>query len=188
MTLSSVASMRASEDRVAIAGLGAATSLGVGAATACAAARAGLSQPRTLEPFLVLDTDTGDMVPLVGHPVSFLTEGFTGVARTSRLGALALRDLVKPGVFTANDMADTALVLALGSGYYVDAAVALEEAEDNAPAFATAPPPISEATALRRAALEANLVQRMMDQAGLPAPVHHTLVFEDQAGWPRVVS
>jgi 3-oxoacyl-[acyl-carrier-protein] synthase-1 len=173
--------IRRSDDRLMILGVGAATSLG-DSVSACAAARAGVTRSCPLEAFLVLDPDSGEMVPVTGHPVSFLTQGFSGVARLTRLGSLALRELLVRGVLDPRELPETAVILAVGSGYYLNAIDASVDAEEGAPAFGASPPPESEVVDKRRAAIETKLIRCMFERAGLPPPAHHALVYEDHAG------
>lgn len=75
-----------------VTGLGLATSLGVDAVSASAAARAGLTRPALL-PVMIPNVDTLDPEPVVGHPVPGLAAGFAGAGRLLRLLDLALDDL-----------------------------------------------------------------------------------------------
>jgi 3-oxoacyl-[acyl-carrier-protein] synthase-1 len=78
---------------IAITGLGLTTSLGLDVVASCASARAGVTQWTQLdleEP----DLDTLESVPLKGHAVRGLTDGFDGIARLLRLGDAALADLL----------------------------------------------------------------------------------------------
>jgi 3-oxoacyl-[acyl-carrier-protein] synthase-1 len=76
--------------RLAITGLGMATSLG-DAVTACAAARAGLVRPRPLPFFAGMDGEEPAVV--AGHPCPDVM-GFEGFARLCYLTRLALEDLL----------------------------------------------------------------------------------------------
>jgi len=58
---------------VVIGGLGMVASLGLDAATVCAAARAGLMRSRTLENYRLRSAVEGDEEPVIGHPVTMLT-------------------------------------------------------------------------------------------------------------------
>lgn len=82
---------------LAITGLGMISSVGRDAVTSCAALRAGLTRPRPLHGFTVLDEETQAPVPLVGHPVHGYTEGFAPLARWARLVHGALDDLLRQG-------------------------------------------------------------------------------------------
>ncbi|NVJ16895.1 beta-ketoacyl synthase N-terminal-like domain-containing protein [Myxococcus sp. AM010] len=79
---------------IAITGLGLTSSLGIDVVASCASARAGVTQWTQLdieEP----DLDTLESIPLKGHSVRGLTDGFDGVARLARLGDAALDDLIR---------------------------------------------------------------------------------------------
>ena len=80
---------------LSITGLGMMTALGQGAEGVCAAIRAGISRPHPMNDFQLWDPEAQDEVPLLGHPVAGITDGFQGLGRWSRLGHLALRDLVR---------------------------------------------------------------------------------------------
>jgi 3-oxoacyl-[acyl-carrier-protein] synthase-1 len=79
--------------QVTIAAIGMVSSLGADAATSCAAARAGLSRPRVLPNYRIRSEVEGDVEPVIGHPAAFLTHGFEGVARLSRLAQASLDSL-----------------------------------------------------------------------------------------------
>jgi 3-oxoacyl-[acyl-carrier-protein] synthase I len=61
------------------------TSLGFDAATACAAARAGLSRASNIEGLTVTSDVTGQPEPVIVHAVPLLTRGFEGEVRLQRL-------------------------------------------------------------------------------------------------------
>lgn len=78
---------------IAITGLGLTTSIGLDVVASCASARAGVTRWTPLdieEP----DLDTLESVPLKGHAVRGLTDGFEGIGRLLRLGNTALADLL----------------------------------------------------------------------------------------------
>lgn len=79
---------------VVIGGLGMVASLGLDAATVCAAARAGLMRSRTLENYRLRSAVEGVEEAVIGHPVTLLTRGFEGRARQVRLLQGALADLL----------------------------------------------------------------------------------------------
>ena len=78
---------------IAITGLGLTTSIGLDVVASCASARAGVTQWTQLE-LEEPDLETLESVPLKGHAVRGLTDGFDGIARLLRLGDAALEDLV----------------------------------------------------------------------------------------------
>lgn len=71
------------------------TSVGRDLAHACASIRAGISRPRDIDYFEVLDPETQDMVPLVGSPIRAYTEGFTLVGLWIRIAKGCLLNLVQ---------------------------------------------------------------------------------------------
>ncbi|MFL5356664.1 hypothetical protein [Archangium sp.] len=78
---------------IAITGLGLTTSIGLDVVASCASARAGVTRWMPLdieEP----DIETLESIPLKGHAVRGLTDGFEGLGRLIRLGNAALADLV----------------------------------------------------------------------------------------------
>jgi len=80
-----------------IAELGMVTAVGHDAVTSCAAIRAGLSRAASLPDVEVLDHDTHEMIPAVGHAVFALTQGGSAVARWLALGRRAFADLREQG-------------------------------------------------------------------------------------------
>jgi 3-oxoacyl-[acyl-carrier-protein] synthase-1 len=78
---------------LAITALGAVSSVGVGVVQSCAAIRAGLSRPRPVTHFEILDEDRQAPAPLRGHPIHGLTDGFAPNARWLLMSRRALADL-----------------------------------------------------------------------------------------------
>lgn len=78
-----------------ITAMGMISAVGRDAATSCAAMRAGISRARGIHTFTVLDLDEHEQVPLIACPIHGFTEGFLGLAAWIRLGAAALRDLLR---------------------------------------------------------------------------------------------
>src|SRR6185436_14582460 len=93
--------------RILVTSLGANTSLG-NVVVACAAARAGLTRPASVDREVV-DAEEGS-VPLNGHPISTVA-GFKSEARLLALALPALRDLLEGAGTTALNR--TGLFLAL---------------------------------------------------------------------------
>jgi len=71
------------------------SSVGWDAISSCAAIRAGITRPRPVPSFTVLDEETQATVPLRGHPLHGYTEGFGPLARWVRLAQGALDDLLQ---------------------------------------------------------------------------------------------
>ena len=84
-------------DPLAITSLGMISSVGYDVAASCAAIRAGISRPRELPYYGVLDPDDQESVPLVGHPVRGYAEGFNIVGLWIRLGVGCLYDAIAYG-------------------------------------------------------------------------------------------
>lgn len=78
--------------RLAMTGLGLMSSIGHGAAPACAALRAGISRPSPLD-WQGVDEDRPEAYRVTGHPVRLLA-GLPLLSRLSRLGAWALADVL----------------------------------------------------------------------------------------------
>ncbi|MCH9684676.1 MAG: hypothetical protein K0V04_24790 [Deltaproteobacteria bacterium] len=89
-----------------ITALGAVTSVGFDAVTACASIRAGLSRPDSIAEFEVLDREDQAPIGVTGHPVPLLTRGFSGVGRWLQMAAVAIEDLCSSGKLPGAD--DTA--------------------------------------------------------------------------------
>ena len=81
--------------RLAVAGVGAATAVGLDAVSAAAAIRAGITRPSPIVDPEILDEDTQEMIPVLGHPVAGLTDGFVLLGRWSRLARVAFEDLLR---------------------------------------------------------------------------------------------
>ncbi|MFY0562675.1 DUF6484 domain-containing protein [Archangium lansingense] len=91
MSAPSSSSIPAQGARLVITATGAVTSVGFSAASAYSAIRAGISRPRKVSHFQLLDSETQNSIPLMGHPLHGFTEGFLGTGRWMRLarGGLA---------------------------------------------------------------------------------------------------
>ncbi|WP_437274743.1 hypothetical protein WME90_26190 [Sorangium sp. So ce375] len=82
---------------------GLACSVGRDLMTATAAIRAGLSRPSPLPHFSLLDPDSHEPLPLLGHAVEGLTDGFSGVGRWLQLATCALEGLSRAGRLPSRD-------------------------------------------------------------------------------------
>jgi 3-oxoacyl-[acyl-carrier-protein] synthase I len=80
-------------DPLVITAQGMVSSLGLDAATSCAAARAGLRRAQALDCMRFASIDGRSVECAVGHRVPFISHGFEGAPRLARLAAAALRDL-----------------------------------------------------------------------------------------------
>jgi 3-oxoacyl-[acyl-carrier-protein] synthase-1 len=82
---------------ISVTAVGAVTSVGYDAATACSSIRAGITRPSLIEEFEVLDMAEQEPIGLTGHPLGEATRGFSGVGRWLQMAAMALRDLASSG-------------------------------------------------------------------------------------------
>ncbi|MBU8897879.1 hypothetical protein KRR26_19875 [Corallococcus sp. M34] len=80
---------------ITFSGLGLISSVGLSSEGTCAAIRADIVRPSPIETFRTWDIDSQDEVALTGHPVRGFTDGFQGIGRWSRLGRLALSDMLR---------------------------------------------------------------------------------------------
>lgn len=83
-------------DELVITVVGMVSSLGYGVVQSCAAARSGLTRWAELD-VDAMDDDELRSVPLQGHAIQGLTEGFAGLGRFLRLGDAALADMLEYG-------------------------------------------------------------------------------------------
>ncbi|AZZ93178.1 hypothetical protein EUZ85_21615 [Hahella sp. KA22] len=82
---------------IAVSEVGAITSVGRGMQDSFASILAGMSRSTEVSGFKVFDGDEHDMVPLIGHPVAAVTEGFSALARWRLLADHALGNLIQRG-------------------------------------------------------------------------------------------
>jgi hypothetical protein len=82
-------------EALTITALGMVSALGCDAATACAAARAGIRRARRLDYFRL--RSDGEKESVAGHPVPIVAAGFEGRARLLRLLTAGMADLGSPG-------------------------------------------------------------------------------------------
>jgi len=190
-----------------VMGVGLASSLGVDAVAACAAARAGIT--RVAEgAFAVVDREAFEVVPVSGHPVGTLTAGFEELGLWVRLGSLALADLLRRAPLDHAQLAETAVVLACPSDYHLLAAAALppppeprEESEEGEGEGAAAPaangaadpeagepdPHDDEGGGVTFRDLVpyygGELAPKIFHSMGLPPPGIHEVLFDDEVGF-----
>jgi 3-oxoacyl-[acyl-carrier-protein] synthase-1 len=173
---------------LAITGFGMATSLGDGE-TACAAARAGMSRAAPLK-FAVADPVAKEPAPVLGHTVGSLTGGFAELGLAVRLASLALGDLLVRTPLEAADLASTAVLINLGSGFYFQAVDQARAAQAKA---AGTPPPakgttLTDGFAATLPLYSNGLVDKVFRALGLPAPAQRQVAFGDQAGIAGVIA
>ncbi len=109
--------MSIGQSMVAVTGLGMTSSMG-GVVTACAAARAGMQRAGPLAEVQVHDLDLFESVPIQGHPVRGVTEGYQGMGRLLRLADEALLDLLTHARLKQEDLQSTGLFLNLSSDFF----------------------------------------------------------------------
>lgn len=107
--------MRVAELALDMTSMGLVCSVGHDVVTACAAIRAGISRPAPIFEHPVLDLISHESVPLIGHPVTPLTDGFCSSARWLRLASYAFDDLLRAGELgvDARDWSKTLIVVLL---------------------------------------------------------------------------
>ncbi|NTX64821.1 hypothetical protein HUA74_29630 [Myxococcus sp. CA051A] len=91
---------------LSITGLGMVTSVGLDVVQACASLRAGLTRPRQLVYFPVLDEESQERVPVMGHPIQGFTDGFGPVGRWIRLARGGVDDLLSLGQVPGREDSD----------------------------------------------------------------------------------
>ncbi|WP_160174602.1 TIGR02270 family protein [Archangium violaceum] len=177
---------------LAVTGLGMVSSLGDGVVGSCAAARVGVARPGALEGTPIVDEDSGEELPVTGHAIPHLTQGFSGVGRLVRLGVAALADLVHQTGLTAGPR--TGLFLNLPSGFLLAAAerhareaakqeqAASEPEEDSGEAEVSEEEPLL--AEVLRERYSRTLLPRLRAQASLPGGVaQEALFFGDSPGF-----
>lgn len=108
------------KDAIVVTGVGLVSSLGLGWKQSCASAWAGVSRIGELD-YLSEDEDSLEMVPVVGHSASFVSEGFTDVGRLIRLSSLALKDLFESENLSSGIVKDCAVVINVSSWFHKNA-------------------------------------------------------------------
>ena len=86
-----------SRDPIVVTAQGMVSSLGLDAATSCAAARAGLRRAQELDTLKFASLDGREIQCTIGHQAPIITHGFEGAARLAQLVTGALRDLSTHG-------------------------------------------------------------------------------------------
>ncbi|RJS21811.1 hypothetical protein DRW03_15845 [Corallococcus sp. H22C18031201] len=82
---------------LALTSMGMLSSVGHDVVAACAAIRAGITRAAPIIGTDVLDLDSGEMIPVTGHPVRGVTEGFHFLGLWTRLAERAVRNLIAYG-------------------------------------------------------------------------------------------
>jgi hypothetical protein len=107
-----------SGNAIAVTGMGMISALGFDVQTCCAAARVGISRAREIEEITVFDELEGELLPVTGHGVAEIADGFEGGGRLVRLGAMALGDLFNGPLADQTNRLEEPLFIALPGGYY----------------------------------------------------------------------
>jgi 3-oxoacyl-[acyl-carrier-protein] synthase-1 len=97
---------------LAVTGIGMVTPLGLDAYESCASLRAGISLMQELEYFSV-ENDWFEEVPLVGCPITGITDGMLGLGRWTKLAARALEDLLENTGLDRKNLVRVGLSIAL---------------------------------------------------------------------------
>lgn len=170
---------------IAITGLGLVSSLGRDVETSCAAARAGLSRAAPLDTFAVYDEEAWADLPVIGHAVPGLADGFEGLGKLIRLGAAGLVDACRySGLAGSSDDVRTGLMLTVSNHYlkqrYVDSLAGKVGPEETARARKS----IADEQALVGKGINAQITRL----AGLHIPAgRQAIVFGDKAGFATLV-
>lgn len=157
--------------------MGLVSSLGRDVATACAAARAGLSRPAELKSLsFQLRAEFGKETidgfpPVVGHSVPGIGAGFVGPARTVLLASAALDDLLAHGPLTGADLLRTGVHLNLSDFFIQDMAV---EREHQSAGGGTEPPPRPSQVWKQESQ---NLLPKILARCGLSIPAENQALY-----------
>jgi 3-oxoacyl-[acyl-carrier-protein] synthase-1 len=159
------------------------SALGPDVVSGCAAARAGLSRARELAEMEVLDPVEGAPVPVLVHQVPG-AEGFTGLGRLIRLGVGALDDMVGRAGISARELAESACILNLPSGYYGQMADGMVVSAEGETRFPDRPVPLDGAELRERISDHSSrLAPRLFELAAAgTVPAYVEILVGDQAG------
>ena len=122
--------MKTKEQPIAITGLGMISSIGGDVATSCASARAGIERLREISSINYSDDEIWGNQPVIGHLVSSVAQGFTGVGKLMVLASTALQDLINRSKLLKQDGQRTGFYLNL-SDYYFQDEFAKKEIQDD---------------------------------------------------------
>jgi 3-oxoacyl-[acyl-carrier-protein] synthase-1 len=166
-------------DTIVITGLGMISSIGYDVITSCASARAGITRPTELPNFNIYSEEAWADVPLIGHAITGLTEGFEGIGKVVRLGSLALSDLLTYANITAFDFSNTGFLLNLSSQYYMDLYEKEENEEITNSELKTEPSDLQ----ARKEILRQTLIQTITELNDMKiVPKNQLVYFKDHAG------
>lgn len=91
---------------LAVTGSGVICSVGRNSGDSCASIRAGIVRSQEIGYFDLLDPETQEPLPLVGHPVRGVTEGFSDVGRWMRLAERCLIELLAGAGFARDSRSE----------------------------------------------------------------------------------
>lgn len=77
-----------------VTGIGLITAVGHDVATSCASMRAGITRPKAIEHYYVMDENSHKEEALIGYPIAGITDGFSNVGRWLAMAKYALKDLI----------------------------------------------------------------------------------------------
>lgn len=155
-------------DNLCITGLGMVTALGRDAISSCAAARAGLSNPRELTTLdFASDAEFGDELKgerakVHGHPILGSGDGFTGIGKLLVQGGDALADLLRARPLNDREQRRTGLLVNVSDHYLID-----EDASRRGG---------SQSPSLRWKSSTQWLADRLVEEKGLDLPKSHLFV------------
>jgi len=165
---------------VVVTAIGMVTALGDGAAESHAASRAGLLRLAELDGLQAWNSEAEALEPVRGHAIPHVTGGFSGVARLARLGAAALRDLLRNAPLPPTDRLGL-FVLTPSS-----AIIAELERQRIAAGEASAPGPDDDParSEVRRLQVAERLLPALVQFSGLsPAPTVARVFASDATGF-----
>lgn len=174
--------------QVSISSVGMTSSLGAGANDSCAAARAGIVRLSELIGANVLEEESGEMLPILGHlACGGVASSFQGVGRLIELSRLALEDLSSAS--SINDSNPIPVLVAVGGDYYLRKYLEHElgDAEDS---LSFPLPEIVEAESLSfKNSVNSQFLQRLAGEVEIPLDVSNSrILFGEQASVAKILS
>lgn len=163
-----------------------ACSLGPDVVSACAAARAGLKRVKEIRGAVSWNQEEAEVEPVLGHALSGFTDGFLGVGRLVRLGALGLADLARQTGTKPEDTRVDGLLIAVPSAFYE--AEALKETLRDAQGLPVSPDELAQARRQEHTDdLERGLLTGLASVTGLRLPPLHQLFPGGQSAFVRAL-
>lgn len=166
----------------AVTGMGMISSIGHNVITSCASARAGITRASELD-FKFLDEESEELVPeivpIIGHSLTGVTDGTVSVGRLVRMGSSALSDLLTYAKIEDNDFSKTGFFVSLSNGYYLDAFEKKEREEMKDPGLEKVP----FETEIRKEMLKQFLIPKITSLCGITIPKEfQALYFSNEVG------